>query len=53
MLVRRAAKAGLAPTALSSLTLAHDCGQGLLLGFANLPAEAAGDAVRRLAEAVG
>ena len=53
VLVRRAAKAGLAPTALSSLTLAHDCGQGLLLGFANLPAEAAGDAVRRLAEAVG
>ena len=52
LLVRRAAKAGLAPTALSGLTMAHDCGQGLLLNFANLPVEAIGDAVRRLAVAV-
>jgi GntR family transcriptional regulator/MocR family aminotransferase len=49
VLARRAAKAGLAPTALSSLTIAHDCGQGLLLNFANLPTEATADAVRRLA----
>ena len=51
-LVRHAAKAGLAPTALSGLTMAHDCGQGLLLNFANLPAETAEDAVRRLADAI-
>ncbi len=53
VLVRQAAKAGLAPTALSGLTMAHDCGQGLLLGFANLPEEATEDAVRRLAAAIG
>jgi GntR family transcriptional regulator/MocR family aminotransferase len=52
VLVRKALKAGLAPTALSSLTMAHDCGQGLLLNFANLPAEAAEDAVHRLAMAI-
>ena len=51
-LVRHAAKAGLAPTALSGLTMAHDCGQGLLLNFANLPAETAEDTVRRLADAI-
>ena len=52
LLVRRAAKAGLAPTALSGLTMAHDCGQGLLLNFANLPVEAVEGAVRLLAGAV-
>lgn len=52
VLVRRAAKAGLSPTALSGLTMAHDCGQGLLLNFANLPVEAVEAAVQRLAEAV-
>ncbi len=52
VLVRRAAKAGLAPTALSGLTMAHDCGQGLLLNFANLPVEATQDAVGRLASAI-
>jgi GntR family transcriptional regulator/MocR family aminotransferase len=52
VLVRKALKAGLAPTALSSLTMAHDCGQGLLLNFANLPAEATDDTVRRLAGAI-
>ncbi len=52
VLVRKALKAGLAPTALSSLTMAHDCGQGLLLNFANLPAEATEDTVRRLAGAI-
>ena len=40
-LVKRAAAAGLAPTALSSMAMARDCGQGLLLGFTNvLPMEA-------------
>ena len=52
VLVRRAAKAGLAPTALSGLTMAHDCGQGLLLNFANLATASIEDAVRRLAGAV-
>jgi GntR family transcriptional regulator/MocR family aminotransferase len=36
-LARRAAAAGLAPVALSSLAMAHDCGQGLLLSFTNVP----------------
>ena len=53
VLARHAAKAGLAPTALSSLTMAHDCGQGLLLNFANLPTDTVEDAVRRLADAIG
>ncbi len=52
-LVRRAAAAGLAPMALSSLTMAHDNGQGLLLNFANLPIETTNEAVRRLAAAIG
>jgi GntR family transcriptional regulator / MocR family aminotransferase len=40
-LVRRAMAAGLAPSALSSMAMARDCGQGLLLGFTNvLPTEA-------------
>ncbi len=52
VLARRAAAAGLAPTALSGLAMAHDSGQGLLLNFANLPAEAAGAAVRRLIAAI-
>ncbi|HVC60568.1 MAG TPA: PLP-dependent aminotransferase family protein [Acetobacteraceae bacterium] len=52
-LARRAAAAGLAPTALSSLVAAHDCGQGLLLGFANVPEAEAEARVRLLAGAVG
>lgn len=52
VLARRAARVGLAPTALSGLTMAHDCGQGLLLNFANLPEEAAPEAVARLVGAV-
>jgi GntR family transcriptional regulator / MocR family aminotransferase len=47
-LARRAAAAGLAPTALSSHTMAHDCGQGLLLSFTNIPVEAAPAMVARL-----
>jgi GntR family transcriptional regulator/MocR family aminotransferase len=53
VLARRAAGAGLAPTALSSLALAHDCGGGLLLGFANLPVDEAPAMVDRLAAAIG
>jgi hypothetical protein len=45
--------AGLAPTALSGLAMAHDCGQGLLLGFANVPATEAETVVARLLSAIG
>ena len=51
-LVKRAA-AGLAPSALSVLTVAHDCGRGLLLGFTNIPANDAAETVARLAVAIG
>lgn len=51
-LARRAAAAGLAPTALSSLAMAHDCGQGLLLSFTNVPEGEAEALARRLAEAL-
>ena len=50
--VRRALAAGLAPTALSGLSMAHDCGQGLLLGFTNAPEAEAESLVARLAQAV-
>jgi GntR family transcriptional regulator/MocR family aminotransferase len=52
-LAKHAAAAGLAPTALSSLTMAHDCGQGLLLGFVNVPASDAEAVVARLLAAIG
>jgi GntR family transcriptional regulator / MocR family aminotransferase len=52
MLARRAAEAGLAPTALSSLAIAHDCGQGLLLGFTNVAESDAMAVVGRLRGAV-
>ena len=52
-LVRRAAASGLAPTALSSLALAHDCGQGLLLSFTNVPEDAAPGLAERLAGVLG
>jgi len=52
-LVKRAAAAGLAPSALSVLTVAHDCGRGLLLGFTNIPANDAAETVARLAVAIG
>lgn len=51
-LARRATAAGLAPTPLSSLALAHDCGQGLLLSFTNVPEAEAPALAERLAEAV-
>jgi GntR family transcriptional regulator/MocR family aminotransferase len=52
-LVRRAAAAGLAPAPLSAQAMAHDCGQGLLLSFANIPAEAAAALVARLRDLTG
>jgi GntR family transcriptional regulator/MocR family aminotransferase len=52
-LAKRAAAAGLASAALSGLTMAHDCGQGLLLGFANLPAAEAEPVAARLLAGVG
>jgi GntR family transcriptional regulator/MocR family aminotransferase len=51
-LARRAAAAGLAPSTLSALTLGHDCGQGLLLGFTNVPEDMAEPLVQRLAAAI-
>ena len=52
-LVRRSATAGLAPSALSSLAMAHDCGHGLLLGFTNIAAWDAEAIAARLAAAIG
>ncbi|MFL5252019.1 MAG: PLP-dependent aminotransferase family protein [Rhodopila sp.] len=52
-LARRSAAAGLAPSALSSLAMAHDCGHGLLLGFTNIAAEDAEATAARLASAIG
>jgi len=51
-LARRAAQAGLGPTALSNLAIAHDCGQGLLLAFTNVAEPDAMALVRRLREAI-
>ncbi len=51
-LARRTQEAGLAVTALSSLAMAHDCGQGLLLGFTNIAEADAGAMVQRLAAAI-
>jgi GntR family transcriptional regulator/MocR family aminotransferase len=47
-LVKRAAGVGLAPQTLSSHAVAHDCGQGLLLSFTNIPVESAPAMVARL-----
>jgi GntR family transcriptional regulator/MocR family aminotransferase len=49
---RRALAAGLAPTALSSLSIAHVSGQGLLLGFTNVAEEEAKTVVARLVAAI-
>lgn len=51
-LARRAAAAGLAPAPLSSLAVAHDCGQGLLLGFTNVAERDADALARRLLAAL-
>jgi hypothetical protein len=42
-LVRRAESHGLAPAALSPLSINRDCGQGLLLSFTNIPEERASE----------
>lgn len=49
---RAAAAARLAPTALSSLAIAHDAGQGLLLGFTNIAEADAPALAARLAQAI-
>jgi GntR family transcriptional regulator/MocR family aminotransferase len=53
VLTKRAERAGLAATALSSLAMAHDCGQGLLLSFTNVAAAEADTLVARLATVIG
>jgi GntR family transcriptional regulator/MocR family aminotransferase len=52
VLAKRALAAGLATTALSSLTMAHDAGQGLLLSFTNTAPAEADALVARLATAI-
>jgi GntR family transcriptional regulator / MocR family aminotransferase len=52
-LAKRAAAAGMAPSALSSHTMAHDGGQGLLLSFTNIPVAAARDMATQLEAALG
>ena len=52
LLANRAEHGDLAPTALSSLAVAHDVGQGLLLSFTNIVAAKADLLVGRLAELV-
>lgn len=50
--VERANAHGLAPVALSPWRIEHDCGQGLLLNFTNIPCEAAFEMVLRLKRAI-
>lgn len=52
MLAKRALAAGLAAAALSSLAIAHDAGQGLLLSFTNVAAPDASALAARLAAAI-
>ena len=52
-LVRLAEMHGLAPAALSPLSVEHDCGPGLLIGFTNIPQEHASDVARALLDAIG
>jgi GntR family transcriptional regulator/MocR family aminotransferase len=51
-LAKRALAAGLAPSALSSLAMAHDCGQALLLSFTNIAVEEAEPMAMRLRSVV-
>jgi len=53
VLAKRAERAGLAATALSSLAMAHDCGQGLLLSFTNISPSEADALVARLVAVIG
>jgi GntR family transcriptional regulator/MocR family aminotransferase len=50
---RRALAAGLAPTSLSGLSIAHHSGRGLLLAFTNVREQDAAGLVERLLAAVG
>ena len=52
-MVRRAAAAGLGPVALSHQSMTGRAGDGLLLGFTNVPEAAAPELARRLATAIG
>ncbi|HVY16464.1 MAG TPA: PLP-dependent aminotransferase family protein [Rhodopila sp.] len=52
VLAKRAAAAGLAPVALSSLAAAHGQGQGLLLAYSNIPADQADDIVSKLKQVI-
>jgi GntR family transcriptional regulator / MocR family aminotransferase len=52
VLARRATAAGLTPTALSGLAMAHGCGQGLLLSFTNIAESEADILARRLSAAM-
>ncbi len=52
-LTRRALQGGLAPSALSAMTMAHDQGQALLLGFTNIAVNDAPSIARRLADVIG
>jgi GntR family transcriptional regulator / MocR family aminotransferase len=51
-LVCRAERHGLAPAALSPLSINKDCGQGLLLGFTNIPEERAPELAEALRRAI-
>jgi GntR family transcriptional regulator / MocR family aminotransferase len=52
-LAERATARGLFPNPLSLWRVDHDCGQGLLLGFTNIPQETAFRVALRLREAIG
>jgi GntR family transcriptional regulator/MocR family aminotransferase len=52
-LVERAITHGMVPGALSTFSVEHDCGQGLLLNFTNISAEAAPTMALRLRQAIG
>ena len=52
-LVRRALANGLAPSALSAMTMAHDQGHALLLGFTNIDVANAPAVAQRLAQVIG
>ena len=53
MLVQLAEMQGLAPMALSPLSIDGDCSQGLLLSFTNIPREYASEAAWALRRAIG
>ncbi len=51
-LTRTASAQGLTLNALSACSIEHDCGQGLVLGFTNIPTQSALKQVRRLERAL-